>query len=423
MQTPIRIACAKGELARIDGVLESPLVLIGGLAVNQYDGTRDSFDIDLVCEHETARKILRELYPSSDWHHEDRNQDEYRPEFVIRHKVRKEYPALRFGPKITERRPYNYIRWDDLPTDAHCFRHKGKELRNILVPTAEKLCLMKLISYSGRARTANDKIMQDLRDTVALSNDDSFRLGEFYNLVRRWGFEDELKRLSRGLPDTHLHVFRESYLHKIATIFAPPVPADEMPTVWVIGSVTDLSGDFRDWAYKVADSLAHAFVARRLRVVMGRSQLLNYLGDRIAYEQIEPPKSVADDISGRLARESVRADNAGPSPVIILGSLRPAQGLKNFFLETIGRVPDIGVVIGGSRTGRAEEEARLALREGIPILPLPLTGGLAATIEASCDGSLAEEVRQVQTMSRGSNLIGGRVCDIVETQTRLRRQA
>jgi hypothetical protein len=313
MQTPIRIAYAKDELARINDVLESPLVLIGGLAVNQYDGTRDSFDIDLVCEHETARKILRALYPSSDWYHEDRNQDEYRPEFVIKHKVRTEYPALRFGPKITERRPYSYIRWDDLLADAHAFRHKGKELKNILVPTAEKLCLMKFISYSGRARSENDKIMQDLRDTVALSNDSRFRLGEFYNLARRWGFDEELKRLVRGLPDAHLRVFKDSYLHKIATIFAPPTLADETPTVWMIGSVTDVSGDGRDWAFKVADSLAHSFVARRLRVVLGRSQLLNYLGDRIAYEQIDTQQSATDPIPGRLAKESVRVNNTGPA--------------------------------------------------------------------------------------------------------------
>ena len=422
MQTPINIACAKDEVARIDSVLDSPLVLIGGLAVNQYDSTRDSFDIDLVCEHETARKILSELYPSSDWHHEDRNQDEYRPEFVIRHKVRDDYPALRFGPKITERRAYSYIRWDDLLVEAHRFKYKGRVLNNVLVPTVEKLCLMKFISYSGRAQSAGDKIMQDLRDAVALSNDGQFRLGEFYNLARRWGFEDQLKRVIRGLPDTHLRVFRDSYLHKIGMIFSQPVPTDETPTVWMIGSVTDIAEDERGWAYKVTDALAHAFVARRYRVVMARSQLLNYLADRVAFEQLEILKPSAGDIPSHLARESIRAGNAAPNPVIILGSLRPTQGLRRLFIDAIGKVPDIGIVIGGKLTGRAREETQLAIREEIPLLPLPLTGGLAAAIGASCDPTLTNDVSAVQALERDSNELARRVCDIVQAQVQINRQ-
>ena len=68
---PIDIAVAKEQLVRIDSALDSPHLLIGGLAVEQYYKGRDSKDIDLVCDFKTAKFLLK-LYPTNDWHIEDR---------------------------------------------------------------------------------------------------------------------------------------------------------------------------------------------------------------------------------------------------------------------------------------------------------------------------------------------------------------
>lgn len=423
MQKPIKLAQAKNELVRINEILDSPLILIGGLAVQQYHVARDSYDIDLVCEHATAMKILHELYPSIDWSYEDRNQDEYRPEFVIKHKVHANYPALRFGPKITERQPYSFIQWEELSIEARKFSYKDKILDNILVPSIEKLCLMKFASYLGRSRNSTEKILQDLRDIIVLSNHNNFRLGEFYNLTRRWKIGDEIKRAFRDLPDMHDREFSSSYLRGVTNLFSPMLPEVSSMVVWVIGSVTDLPDNERDWAYKVTDALADAFISRSYRVVMGRSQMLDYMADRIAIGQVDPSavRSNIGNLSTLFASKSARSHNECPNPVILLGSLRSARGIRNIFIDSIGRVPDVGIVIGGSVNGRADEETQLAMQAGIPLLPLPLTGGLAARISGTLDASLREKVDKVQAMARGSDVIGSLVCDLIEAQTQLRR--
>ncbi len=417
----IRISRAKDELARINDILESPLVLIGGLAVQQYYLARDSFDIDLVCEHEVAMEILRRLYSTNAWEHTDRNHDEYRPAILIRNRIDTDYPVLHFGPKITERHAYSYIRWNELSADGRPFLHKNRKLDNIVIPSVEKLCLMKFASYLGRARTATDKITQDLQDIVSLSNHGDFRLSEFYNSARRWGITAEIRRVFRSLPDAHELEFSQSYLRGIAALFAAP-HRDESPiTVWIIGSTTDLADEHRLRAYKTADALADAFVARRFRVVMGRNQLLNYVADRVAVDTIEPSTSVALDMSDLLALKSARAGGRCPNPLILLGSLRAGKNAREVFMDSIGQVPDICIVIGGRPGGRAVEEARLAVDAGIPVLPLPFTGGAAAELDTSVHKSLLDKATEVRAMSRENDLIGDRVCEIVETQARISR--
>ncbi len=79
------------------------MILIGGLAVQQYITARASADIDIVCPHEVSRAIIDVLYPTHTWDVQDENKDEYRPSFVIKHKVEKEYPIIHFGPKMASR--------------------------------------------------------------------------------------------------------------------------------------------------------------------------------------------------------------------------------------------------------------------------------------------------------------------------------
>ena len=101
MEERIPIKDAKEELVRINNVLTKPHILIGGLAVNQYDLARISTDIDLVVEFETANKIIKELYPSLEWNKIDRNDDEIRPSYEIVNRTNSEL-VIKFGPKILQ---------------------------------------------------------------------------------------------------------------------------------------------------------------------------------------------------------------------------------------------------------------------------------------------------------------------------------
>src|SRR5258708_37073571 len=60
LRMPVSInAISAGELIRINGTLQEPHLLIGGLAVEQYCKGRDSKDIDLVCSHDVALSLLK----------------------------------------------------------------------------------------------------------------------------------------------------------------------------------------------------------------------------------------------------------------------------------------------------------------------------------------------------------------------------
>lgn len=187
------IAESKNQICRISKVITDDLILVGGLAVNQYVKTRISQDIDLICSDEMAKKIIEIVYPTKDWNCKDENDDDYRPSFVITHKLRTDYPAVRFGPKITERDMYEYINLDDLAAETQPFRTKNAEYQNIRIPSLEYLCYMKIISFLGRDISKKEKLKKDLKDVEDLCNNDSFRLGIFINLVRKYNLEDVIR--------------------------------------------------------------------------------------------------------------------------------------------------------------------------------------------------------------------------------------
>ena len=130
LRQPLDIVIAKDQLIRINDSLSEPLVLIGGLAVNQYHPSRSSFDIDLVCTYEQSRSIAENLFPSETWSPIESNEDEYRPEFIFTHKVH--YYIVKFGPKIIEREPYDHIIWSDIAINARPFQYRQNKLDRIL---------------------------------------------------------------------------------------------------------------------------------------------------------------------------------------------------------------------------------------------------------------------------------------------------
>ncbi len=188
------IAEAKKQVVRISTFISKPLVLVGGLAVNQYITSRMSRDIDLICSDEMSKKIIDKAFPTMDWSVSDENDDDYRPAFVITNKINKNYPAIKFGPKITERGLYQYIAFEDLFEDAKPFRLQRKEYENILIPSLECLCYMKVISFLCRDKAKTDKLEKDLKDIEDLCNNNSFRLGVFINLVRKHETQEIIKQ-------------------------------------------------------------------------------------------------------------------------------------------------------------------------------------------------------------------------------------
>jgi HAD superfamily phosphoserine phosphatase-like hydrolase len=226
----IDIAEAKKQLQQISEMLEKPLLLIGGLAVNQYVVTRKSQDIDLICDYETAQHLVEKLYPTVEWSINDMNEDEYRPSFHVRHKHDEKYPIIKIGPKITERGSYRFLDWDALQEGAKPFSFKKTPLQKILVPSMESLCYTKLISFLGRSKDHTEKLRQDLGDIRELTNVDSFQLGVFLNHIAKNNFGEELE--SSFLNRLHLldESLDNSNLGKLLKLFSNAIPASSATT-------------------------------------------------------------------------------------------------------------------------------------------------------------------------------------------------
>jgi len=157
---------ALDELVKIDGFLERPHLLIGGLAVRKYVVTRESADIDLVCDATVAKKLVAEVYPDNLYDHTDSNDNELRPAYVMKHKVNRNEIVL-FGPKLLQREAYFAIDWEMLSEGAIPFSYSKREFPRLLVPSLEALAFMKLISFIARVRGNLKKGEQDLRDFVS----------------------------------------------------------------------------------------------------------------------------------------------------------------------------------------------------------------------------------------------------------------
>jgi nucleoside 2-deoxyribosyltransferase len=229
MNKPIDRAIAKEELERINEVLDAPHLLIGGLAVQQYYSARLSKDIDLVCDFETAQRILDKLYPSRDWMVQDKRQDEYRPSFRIKHRF-EEKGTIIFGPKISERAPYNHLDWESLQNGALPFRTNKGPLNNILVPSSHALAYTKFISFLGR-QSPESKVKADLKDLTDLTNYELFSASSFYDLLRKTKSFDELIDNFRIKCKSYSEVIKNSCLYGLAEMFdrAPPVSVSYAP--------------------------------------------------------------------------------------------------------------------------------------------------------------------------------------------------
>ena len=209
---------AKHELVRIDKILSTNHLLIGGLAVKHYHPARKSKDIDLVCSDDIRNKIIDELYPTKFWNIFDENDDEERPDYHITHK--KENLLISFGPKITEREPYENINWEDLLNNhSQSFSFKGEKYNKIRIPTAAALAYTKLLAFINRK---NGKEVQDLKDFINLTNHKSCSLDDLYTLIDNTDKKDYLKNNFWGkiLSDNkYVKIVDDGNIFKFADFF------------------------------------------------------------------------------------------------------------------------------------------------------------------------------------------------------------
>jgi GTPase SAR1 family protein len=128
--------------------------------------------------------------------------------------------------------------------------------------------------------------------------------------------------------------------------------------VWVLGSYSGLSPGELAFTRKLLPLFGAGLAQMRVKLVSGKSDLLG-------------------DLAKHYLAVSLSARPPGPAPVEIRGKLRQ-RDLTELFMEAIGHVPDLAIVIGGAASGRVAEECSAATDAGIPILPVTTTGGAAA---------------------------------------------
>ena len=227
MEARIGIKDAKKELVRINSVLVKPHILIGGLAVNQYDVSRLSTDIDLVVDFSTASDIIKKLYPSLHWNVIDRNDDEIRPSYEIINRANPEL-VIRFGPKILQREPYELLKWNLLFNGANNFTYQNNKLENILVPSPVYLSFTKLISYIARKSTNPAKATADLHDFCNLTNRDSWNAIDFYTIVANVNaFDYIIENLK--FSKTEKEILEKSSFYQLVNLFR--VPTEEISKI------------------------------------------------------------------------------------------------------------------------------------------------------------------------------------------------
>jgi hypothetical protein len=208
-----------------------------------------------------------------------------------------------------------------------------------------------------------------------------------------------------------------------AEAISPPYvrPIGTPICVWLIGSVNRVAPKYRKRAFKAADALADEFIHRGYQVLSGRSLLLDYIADRVASNAIDLSERALSEVTSLLAVKSARTATPIPNPVIILGLLRSERGVRQLFMDTIGKIPDVAVVLGGAPGGLAVAEVDLARQARIPILPLKFTGGVAEQTETTFAPALAHAVNEFVKTLPGSDVIGRRASDLIEQQIAINR--
>jgi DNA-binding XRE family transcriptional regulator len=146
--------------------------------------------------------------------------------------------------------------------------------------------------------------------------------------------------------------------------------------VWFLGSYTDQTEVQRRRTTALINRLGSQLVRLDVRVVMGKSAMLQDLAD--AYLKAMP------------------GDTFVPCAVMLYGRLRQWD-VRDIFRTAIGAAPDLGVVLGGDVSkGRVKQEYDAAVDAGIPMIPVKSTGGQAADLRLTASRLNEAEAAYVQ---------------------------
>lgn len=166
---------------------------------------------------------------------------------------------------------------------------------------------------------------------------------------------------------------------------------------------------------------------RRFRIIFGRSDLLDDLGDSIIQNSNSYPEQISgfdhDTLSDVASASAMQSDLhfSAPNPLVLLGSFRGQPGVRAVFFETLGRIPDVALIIGGSPDGRTKAEVERAAESGIAILPVIFTGGAAANSKSTTNPSLKNAISAIQQANRDYPAVAKLLCDALEQQAAISR--
>jgi transcriptional regulator with XRE-family HTH domain len=151
-----------------------------------------------------------------------------------------------------------------------------------------------------------------------------------------------------------------------------------LPLVWFMGSYSAQTREQRNTTSQLLPRLANGLIRLGIRLVCGESAMLVDLA--------------------REYRAALPRDSPFPCAVVLFGRLRGTD-LKQLFMVTMGSVPVVAVLLGGSvQKGRVREEFECAGVAGIPVIAIPATGGAASTVTstAKLDARLRAAISRVE---------------------------
>lgn len=243
-------------------------------------------------------------------------------------------------------------------------------------------------------------VIYQLQQTVDESNDsDVLRL--FSSILSRL----QLKHPS-AKPKLSESEFLAEWRSKVTSAVrrnpSSTLRAPDHPMIWVIGSHDSLLPREQSESLNVIRTLARVCFENGFRIVCGVSRLLEHLVD--THETLAGNGSLPVDAPGdpwrkALGTAHVEAKSPIHNPVVVIGTLR-TPNIRQRFSDTLGCIPDLAVVVGGRSKlsgGRTYEECEAAIAAGIPLLPIPFTGGVAAEIPPSLRPEAASLVNELNS--------------------------
>lgn len=180
----------------------------------------------------------------------------------------------------------------------------------------------------------------------------------------------EVLRKEEKVTRTPVPLSQEEFIRKWLDLEIPcrVESTKKRTTLWVLGSYSDLQDSEKEVAQKIVSILPPKLVELGIRVVMGDSEMLLEFAENYRNAQV--------------------TKNDVPNAIILLGKIRQ-RDLRDLFRDTIYYVPDLALLIGGrTRRGRVEEEYDYARKAGIPVLPIPSTGGVAQQVQPTASEAI-----------------------------------